>query len=364
MKSRGFPLTAASCLLAAAHGLSGRSNGHPNPCPPFNKGNFTISQYQLYPENAFWDTEHCVVYFSALFNGSVAVYDPYRDTFPSILTFPGITHAPGQHSSGIDHDPHTNLLSIVIDSENPFLTEGADVAGDNWLIKYDVARSRELWRANLTAVTRGLWGGFQDVAVDSQGNSFVIGTYPKSILKVDKHGRNIEVWYLPQTSNTTVHGYTGVAAVGDTLLVVDNEGVPESSAEGRSEIYRFDLTEKKGTPVLVQRTPRTPIGEADKIHLPPAYGGKVLLVAEDLLGATVLRSTDGWRTAEHLGTVRSGFPKFFERIVPSTIQIGPRRQYMIGQYFPGTIVPGTTAGNRTDFPMFDITEQVEAMLKA
>lgn len=313
-----------------------------------------FSTYQTSPNNNI---------ISALFNGSIATYDPYKDKVTDIITFSGITHAPGQHASGIDYSKASGLLSIVIDSQNPFLTEGADVSGDNWLIKYDPMRKRELWRTNLTTVTKGLWGGFQDVAVDTKGNSYVIGTYPKSILKVDKNGRKVEVWYPPQTVDTTVHGYTGVAALGDTLLVVDNGGVPETNATGRSEIYRFDLTKPKGTPVLVQRTPHVPIGEADKIHLPPAYAGKVMLVAEDMLGVTVLRSRDGrWKTAEHLGSIRSDFPIFFQTIIPSSIQIGPDKQYMIGQYFPGAIVPGTTAGNRTDFPMFDITAQVEELL--
>lgn len=38
----------------------------PNPskaCPPFTKGSFTIQQYQLYPENADWDVDNCIVYF-------------------------------------------------------------------------------------------------------------------------------------------------------------------------------------------------------------------------------------------------------------------------------------------------------------
>ena len=32
-------------------------------CAPFTKGTFNVSQYQLYPENADWDTKRCVVYF-------------------------------------------------------------------------------------------------------------------------------------------------------------------------------------------------------------------------------------------------------------------------------------------------------------
>ncbi|KAK3681561.1 hypothetical protein B0T22DRAFT_522678 [Podospora appendiculata] len=356
----GIPLiklVVAGLLFAVAQAFP--SGGHQ--CPPFSKGNFTVSQFQLYPENAIWDDRHCVVYFASLFNGSVVVYDPYRDKVTKILEFPAITNVLGQHASGLDYNPDTNLLSVVIDSQNPFLAEGADVTGDNWLIKYDLTRQRELWRTNLTAVTRGLWGGFQDVSVDTRGNSYVIGTYPKSVVKVTPWGQP-SVYYPPQTNDTTVHGYTGTAHVGNTMLVVDNNGTPESSATGNSEIFRLDLNKAHGAPVLVPRTPHTPIGEADKIHLPQAYGGTVLLVAEDLRGLTVLRSLDGWHTAEHRGFIPSDFPVFFQKIVPSSIQIGPTKNYLIGQYFPGAFVPGTNSGNRTDFPMFDLTAQIDALL--
>lgn len=306
---------------------------------------------------------------SSLFNGSIAEYDPYLDKF-TVINFPGITHAPDQHAGGIDYNPTTGLLHIVIDSQRPFLTEGADVGGDNWLIRYDPARRREHWRANLTATTGGLWGGFQDVAVDSRGNSYVIGTYPKSVLKVSPTG-DVSVWYPPQTTDTTVRGYTGAASLllrngqpSDTMIVVDNEGVPESELVGDSNLYRFDLTRPHGVPVKIPRVPNTRFGPGDKIEFPPAYDNKVALVADDYRGTIVLRSRDGtWRQAEHLGLIPSDYPVFFSRITPSTVQLGPERQYLIGNNFPGPIVPGTTGGNHSDFPLFDITREVDKLLK-
>ncbi|GAB1317804.1 hypothetical protein MFIFM68171_08014 [Madurella fahalii] len=351
-------------FLTLVYGSPRRSDNDGTSCPPFNKGDFTIHQYQLYPENAFWDSQNCVVYFSALFNGSVAVYDPYKDETIRIITFPNITYVPGQHASGLDYSSKSGLLSVVLNSETPFLTGGANVSGDNWLVKYDPVCNRELWRTNLTAVTEGRFGGFQDVSVDTKSNSYVIGTYPKSILKVDKHGLNAEVWYPPQSTNTAIRGYTGVAALEDVLLVVNTEEVPASNPS-KSEIYRFDMTEPEGRPVLVERTPNLPIGVANRIHLPVAYGGRVMLVSEQLLGVTVLRSVDGsWKTAEHLGSIRSNWPIPFDRILPTTVQVGPRNQYMVGQHFPGDIVPGTTAGNRSEWEMFDITAMVEELLRA
>jgi len=296
-----------------------------------------------------------------LFNGSIVKYDPYTNKTLDIINFPGITEVYDEHASGIEWDRRTGLISLVIDAQPAFLTGGANASGDYWLVKYDTRAKREFWRANLTSLTQAKWSGFQDVTVDSRGNSYVVGTYPKSIIRVDKTGTHLKPWYPPQTTNTTVHGYTGICSTGDTLLVIDANGVPEELSEGNSQIYRFDMTKDKGHPVLVPRTPNITLGTPDSIHLPEKYGGKVMLASMNYVGVTVLRSLDGWRTAEQLGTITSDFPAFFQRIIPSTVQIG-QSQFMIGQRFPGSIVPGTKGGNQSDFPFFDITAQVEALL--
>jgi hypothetical protein len=289
-------------------------------------------------------------------------YDPYTNKTLDIIEFRGITNVYDEHASGIHWDKRTGIVSLVIDAQPAFLTDGANATGDYWLIKYDTHAKRELWRANLTSVTQAKWSGFQDVTVDARGNSYVVGTYPGSIMRVDMSGRHIKPWHPPQTTNTTVHGYTGICSTGETLLVIDANGVPEELSEGNSQIYRFDMTEDVGRPVLVPRNPPgIPLGTPDAIHLPEKYGGNVMLAAMNYVGVTVLRSLDGWKTAEQLGTITTDFPAFFQRIIPSTVQIG-ERQFMIGQRFPGAIVPGTKGGNQSDFPFFDITDQVEALL--
>ena len=278
-----------------------------------------------------------------------------------VYEFPGITNTNIEHASGLDWNPHDGLLSIVIDADPAFLTNGANVSGDYWLLKYDPVARREVWRANLTSLTGGKWGGFQDVTTSADGTAYVAGTYPKSVVRVDPSGRHIEWFYPPQTTNTTVHGYTGIDSTGTTVLVVDNQAVPEESPDGNAAIFRFDMRDPHPHPVRVPLTPDTPLGLSDTISLPPKYGGTVLLVSLDLIGVTVLRSRDGWRTAEQLGTITSDFAKPFAQDLPATFQIA-QSLYMIGEYFPGEFVPGTVSGNRSDFPMFDITAQVEALL--
>jgi hypothetical protein len=49
--------------------------------------------------------------------------------------------------------------------------------------------------------------------------------------------------------------------------------------------------------------------------------------------------------------------------VTAAVQMGSNALYIIDVFFADPWVPGLTAGNRTLFPMPDITEQVEALLK-
>ena len=73
-----FSLLIASCLFDIAHSSPGQAGGHStgDKRRPFEKGNFTVKQFQLHPENAFWDTQNCVVYFR-----SVTQFAP----FPQLL---------------------------------------------------------------------------------------------------------------------------------------------------------------------------------------------------------------------------------------------------------------------------------------
>lgn len=48
-----------------------------------------------------------------------------------------------------------------------------------------------MYKLNLTAITEGKYGAFQDVEQDPNGNVFVVGTYPSSILKVGKNGKEL-----------------------------------------------------------------------------------------------------------------------------------------------------------------------------
>lgn len=285
-------------------------------------------------------------------------YDPYAAHILSILTFPSITHNPTVHIGGVAVDPYTGLVTILVDAASAFNTFGADISGDNLLLKYDPVRRAVLWTTNLTAVSQGRYGGFQDVEHDRRGNTYVVGTFPGTILRADEKGA-AEPWFLPpEPIDHTKIGYGGLAAVEGTDILLAND-----NADG--QIYRFDMKADRGVPKLVPRTGiNATIEFSDAIYLPPRYGGTVLLVAEDAFGVSVLRSKDAkWKTAEYLGRVSNAGLAAQGASVTAPIEVGGSL-YMLEEFFADTPVAGSSAGNRTAFPLVDITSQVEALLKA
>ncbi|KAH7308348.1 hypothetical protein BKA65DRAFT_177388 [Rhexocercosporidium sp. MPI-PUGE-AT-0058] len=323
-------------------------------CPPFN-GTFTIKQYQLYPENADFDFVSCLLYIGDLFNSSVGIYDPYKDKMVDIIEFPGISHNPEYHIGGVGIDKRTGLLSIVVDAAAAFQTTPPDVSGTNLILLWDPETRELLYKVNLTDTTHGKYGGFQDVEQDPDGNVYVVGTFSGSILKVDKmRGKKapkVTPWYVSQPVNTSRTGVGGLAVKDWTLLSNDNDG-------GR--ILKFDMRSSTGKPVVVPLTANYTLSFSDAIYLPPKYKGTVLLVAEDGVGITVLRSKNGkWDKAEFLGTVPKNLPD--SELATAAVQVGDGL-YMVVVPFGDPTVPGTLAGNRTDFPFYDITAQVEKLL--
>lgn len=296
------------------------------------------------------------------------MYDPYRNAVIQSFTFPGLSGDPSLHLGPAEPDPSGNL-TILLDAAAAFNTNGADVSGSNILIKYDMDSLQVAWQLNLTAeITQGHFGGYQDVTHDKNENIYVVGTFPGTVLRVDKNGNGLKGWFLPDAAglaNTTVAGFGGIESIpAEDLLLVNN------NADG--QIYRFDnvSASETGTPVLVHRTDASsgataaPLGFTDAILLPAKYNNTVLLVAEDAVGVVVLRSKDGkWTSAETIGTVSNNVSEAMGGQVPAAVEIGPSKLFMVEEFFTDTpLVAGTNAGNRTAFPMIDITAQVDAML--
>ncbi|KAI8629626.1 hypothetical protein F5Y19DRAFT_484544 [Xylariaceae sp. FL1651] len=390
----------ASCLLAvvSSHPLRRKA-----PCPPLGNGTITIASYQLYPENVDFDEHSCLLWYApkpyanigSLYNASVVVYDPYAASVVATLEFPHITRTKPFHIGGVAWDPYSSSrskggeaaadqITILVDAAPAHETAGRDVSGDNYVLRWDAVAQKVLWSVNLTATTRGRYGGPQDIEHDRRGNIYVLGTYPGTLLRVAGDGSAVDEWYIPPPSlsngsnsggggaqiNHAVVGYTGLAAAdGDVLLVADAKN---HSADGGA-LYRFDMSAAKGVPALVPVVPSSRAANAssaivrpgDAIYLPPKYNNTVLLIAEHDAGVSVVRSVDGsarWRTAEFLGRIPNP-PDVAASgaLVTAAVEMAGR-VFMVEEWFSDTLVPGTSAGNRTMFPLVDITAQLEALV--
>ncbi|CAG8956274.1 hypothetical protein HYFRA_00003654 [Hymenoscyphus fraxineus] len=317
-------------------------------CPEF-RGNFTIDQYQLYPENADFSFHTCLLYISAVWNASLAIYDPYSSKIVEVIEFPRLSHRGTYHLSGINVDKRTGFISLVINYFNTILSGGKDLSGDTFILQWDPVSHKLVYKINLAHTTRRKYGGFEDVEQDPEGNVYVLGSYPSSILKVSKDGKKVVPWYLHDPMIPTVYGFSGLATTGWTLLVSDTD----------NKLLRFDLRAEKGEPVIVPWYPNVTWTETDAIYLPPRYSGKVLLVAEDSVGITVLRSKDGlWHTAEHLGHIPNTVPNTW---TTASVQIG-ESVYLIVMDIGDVNNPNAGAGNQSHFPFVDITQEIDSLI--
>jgi hypothetical protein len=291
---------------------------------------------------------------SQIWNASLGIYDPYTRKHQTI-EFLNISHNPAFHLGAVAADRKTGHLSLIADAANAFPSEGKDISGTNWLLKYDPVSNSLLYKINLTETSQAKYGGFQDIEQDPEGNVFVVGTWPGTLLKVDKEGKTVTPWYLPERIVQTEKGIGGIAALGWLLLA-------QGDASGK--IWRFDLKAEKGVPYAIPVTSGNhSFGASDAIYLPPKYSGTVLLVAEDTIGISVFRSKDAkWDSAEFLGLIPR--PSWLEAgtNVVAPVQVGDA-VYMVVEQFgdEGLNGPGT-AGNRGEFPFFDITAEVGKLL--
>ncbi|KAK8065094.1 hypothetical protein PG997_011841 [Apiospora hydei] len=127
------------------------------------------------------------------------------------------------------------------------------------------------------------------------------------------------------------------------------------------------MAAEQGVPVFV---PMTGTGgtrmtsSLDGVSIPARWGGKVILVTDNVAGTHVLYSADAtWTTADFRGTVpvakgllESG------GVTVATVSLGGGNVFAVTEYFGDAKVPGSRAGNRSQWPLIDITADVEALL--
>jgi hypothetical protein len=268
-----------------------------------------------------------------------------------ILTLPGITGNPNYHTGGVQLDKSRRHLTIIANAAPAFATNGEDISGSNVALSYDVDSKKVEWEVNLTAIVKGKYGGFQDADLDSRGNTFVIGSFPSSIVKISPGGKEAVSWYEAEGVSQTVYGFSGITAAenGQLLLVSDN------STGG---LLRFDPAEQQGRPTQIplQNLSGNRIGQhLDAILLPKFLNGEVLLVVDGQKGVIVIRSkSQKWGKAEVRGAVPNAYAS--EGGVTVAVIEAWERLYVITEWMDSTL-------NRTAFPVYDITDKVWQLLE-
>ncbi|KAH6676977.1 hypothetical protein F5X68DRAFT_246030 [Plectosphaerella plurivora] len=340
----------SSLFTAAIAGLA----LHTRACSSIT-GTRTIDSFQLYPENGDFDPKRCVGYLSVLYNSTVAVYDPGANRVDRIIEIPGLSYDPLLHSSGVKLDG-PDKLSIVINAGRAFETGGQNRTGENFLVKYDLAQDKILWQANLGVATNNAVTGYQDVEHDGQGNSYVVSSFPESIVRVSADGQSVTPWYVLAEGQQST-GMSGLAKFDDKMVLATNVS--------GSSITAWDLTQDTGVPRSVPVT-GLPANEtlfmlSDGLYLPPRYEKTILLIADGVKnGVAVVRSNDGWASAQYLGFVANPVPEGGS-LAAASVQLGDN-VFLIPAFFTMERVAGTLAGPQSAFPLPDITAEVEALV--
>ncbi|KAK4945278.1 hypothetical protein LTR10_015437 [Elasticomyces elasticus] len=339
----------------------------PTTCPPL-QGSFNVSLLDLYPESADWDPIHCKIYFGLYYNASVAVYDPYKQVVDEIITFPNITNNPDYTITGIDYSGNGSMYFAatsytafrVVTTGNAAL---ANFTGPNAIIKYDLTSHSVSWTADLVPIhnsilnaTGKLVTGFQDMAEDTAGNAYVIGSFGEVIVKIDPSGTP-KIWYQPATNQMNDTLISGGLVVSGSKLVINDRAAPG--------LLTFDLSQQapNGTapgPVLVSPTnfPANYTGGADALVAPSKYDGNVVLWSQDFNGTMVLATRDNWVTAEYLGLVPMN-PGLQAQgaYTTDTFAMG-NTIYAVNEFFQ----PSKPIKTLSDWHLDDITQSVQQLV--
>ncbi|KAF4494147.1 immune-responsive 1 [Fusarium agapanthi] len=349
----------ASCIAVASATKHATSR-----CRPISGDILFRNQFQLYPSFFRWDDQRCVLYLSSIYNASIAVWDPYSSSIQRVVSIPGISHSGLEPSSsrlsGAVIDPTNNVLAAVVEADSFFLTAGNDVSGDNFVVKLDL-NTFATTKINLTATTKGQYGAFIDIDNGLSGDLYVNGGYPSSILHIDCEDKVSPFYVREPTTPPRSFGFGGVARIGDTLIASDNTN---------HQLVKFTIHSGHRSPVVIPQTNYHNFSGAGTVSLPHRYGGKVLLMAEDVAarnttGVSVFSSQDSWKSAKFLGFIES----VDRKLEPASVAMSLASAHELGDRIYSSIVfydnkvNPTMAGNRTDFSLRDITESVDALLK-
>ncbi|KAJ4145125.1 hypothetical protein LMH87_003984 [Akanthomyces muscarius] len=329
-------------------------------CPPLPKGDLIYDVYMGYPEIFQWDKKRCVAYVSNLYNASLSVFDPYQPKVLETIQFPGLSH-PGDtavnplHASGIVLRPNNDepeTLELVIDNGDAFYSAGVNISGPDYLITMDIDTMTVTHKLHLN---NGLYAGYADAELGSDGNTYVLGVYKSNILRVTPE-REISTLFVEEPLGLPrPYGFTGITHAGHAIISNDNT---------IGQFVRFDTQNSDGTPpVIIQQTPHHNFNTSNVLAIPEKYNSTVLLATENMTpehpagGVGVYRSQNkSFRQIEFLGFL----PSRRGNSLATCARQMANRIYLVSLPTDGANI--TVAGHSSHFVFQDLTEDIEALL--
>lgn len=274
---------------------------------------------------------------SASYNLTFVSFDPTTNT-SEIFDIPGLSNHGTvnytvYHLNGVDYDPYTGKIWIAAGSADAFTSSMTgdlshqNLSGPNRILQFDPVAKKFVGDYSLDDVQQmyrdKLGGrntsGFQDVAETAAGDTYAIGTYGNSIVKIPKNANSKPVlWYSPNKYNSS-YGFGGIFALRNKLIISD-------SLSGG--LVTFDTETLPPTPkyIPLQGLPSNyrPL-MADGLFAPTKYHGKIALWSDDFNGTSVFGSDDDWASARYLGLVKNDATAAKEGgLAVATFEIGER----------------------------------------
>lgn len=326
-------------------------------------GSFNITSPALYPESADWDSVNCKLYLSSLYNQTALQYDPYSKE-QHIITFPGISGNASYHIAGVTYDSRTGHVYFDASSAKAFGI--GDLTGPNALIKYDPNNQSIVYIAKMESIVSEILhdydysvGGFQDIATDLAGNAYQVASFGNSIVKVTPDGTPSIFYPIPLNAakNTTTQplGWSGLFSYSNLLILIDSSTgyITTFDTTAPTEPYLYASPKQRYLPSNLPNTTYF----FDRFYAPPRFNGTVALASNDGTGTVVLRSLDGWQSAEYVGQVLDDKTKSLGGFGTATVQIADSL-FETFEFFGD----GELGGERDIFPLVDITNEVLALL--
>jgi len=197
------------------------------------------------------------------------------------------------------------------------------------------------------------------VATDHAGNAYQVASFGNAIAKVSPNGTASIFYPIPPNGrrNTTTQptGWNGMFSYGNLLVLMDGPTgyITTFDTLAPTEPYQYATPNGRFLPTNLPNVTYA----FDRFYAPPMFNGTVALSSNDGVGTVVFRSLDGWKSAEYRGQVLDDTSKSMGGLGTATVQVAGSL-YETFEFFGD----GPFGGNRSIFPVVDITAGVLALL--